>query len=98
MGEVVRTVRDRHTLERHLVKGLFTVTPAERIAVLFTPEMPADRLTLPTWDRYGRRPTEMYVNRAILQEVFAEGVPVLRNEIYADEVLGSPAAPDKYVS
>src|SRR5215510_7771545 len=85
----IGAIRDLETLQRRLLELIFTVTPAERGAILLSDSGAEDFSSVFGLHRSGRREKSVSVSRSIAQRVMREGVGVLSAGLADDASLQS---------
>src|SRR5215813_841438 len=89
IGLEINAIRDLETLQRRLLELIFTVTPAERGAILLADSGAEDFASVFGLHRSGRREVPVSVSRSITQRVMREGVGVLSAGVAGDASLQS---------
>jgi two-component system, NtrC family, response regulator HydG len=89
IGLEISSIRDLETLQRRLLELIFTVTPAERGAILLADSGAEDFASVFGLHRSGRREKPVSVSRSIAQRVMREGVGVLSAGVADDASLQS---------
>src|SRR5262249_32425289 len=89
IGLEINAIRDLETLQRRLLELIFTVTPAERGAILLADSGAEDFASVFGLHRSGRREESVSVSRSIMQRVMREGVGVLSAGVAGDASLQS---------
>jgi transcriptional regulator with GAF, ATPase, and Fis domain len=84
IGLEINAIRDLETLQRRLLELIFTVTPAERGAILLADSGAEDFASAFGLHRSGRREKSVSVSRSIAQRVMREGVGVLSASVADD--------------
>src|SRR5215510_478191 len=92
IGLEISAIRDLETLQRRLLELIFTVTPAERGAILLADSGAEDFSSVFGLHRSGRREESVSVSRSIAQRVMREGVGVLSAGVSDDASLQSAQA------
>jgi transcriptional regulator with GAF, ATPase, and Fis domain len=87
IGLEINAIRDLETLQRRLLELIFTVTPAERGAILLTDSGAEDFASVFCLHRSGRREKSVSVSRSIAQRALREGVGVLSAGVADDASL-----------
>jgi Nif-specific regulatory protein len=77
IGLEIIAIRDLDTIERRLLELIFTVTPAERGAILLAGDGAEDFASVFALHRSGRREESVSVSRSVAQSVMREGVGIL---------------------
>src|SRR5882672_6507906 len=77
IGLEINAIRDLEALQQRLLELIFTVTPAERGAILLAESGAEDFASVFGLHRSGRREKSVSVSRSIAQRVMREGVGVL---------------------
>src|SRR5262245_58224240 len=77
IGLEMNAIRDLETLQRRLLELIFTVTPAERGAILLADPGAEDFASVFGLHRSGRQEKSVSVSRSIAQRVMREGIGVL---------------------
>jgi Nif-specific regulatory protein len=77
IGLEINAIRDLETLQRRLLELIFTVTPAERGAILLAGAGAEDFSSVFGLHRSGRQEKSVSVSRSIAQRVMREGVGIL---------------------
>jgi transcriptional regulator with GAF, ATPase, and Fis domain len=77
IGLEINAIRDLETLQRRLLELIFTVTPAERGAILLAYSGAEDFSSVFGLHRSGRQEKSVSVSRSIAQRVMREGVGIL---------------------
>jgi Nif-specific regulatory protein len=93
IGLEINAIRDLETLQRRLLELIFTVTPAERGAILLADSGAEDFTSVFGLHRSGRREKSVSVSRSIAQRVMREGVGVLSAGVADDASLQSAHGP-----
>src|SRR5262245_19090927 len=88
----ISAIRDLETLQRRLLELIFTVTPAERGAILLADSGAEDFASVFGLHRSGRREESVSVSRSVAQLVMREGVGVLSAGVADDASLQSAQA------
>jgi Nif-specific regulatory protein len=93
IGLEINAIRDLETLQRRLLELIFTVTPAERGAILLAGGGAEDFSSVFGLHRSGRQEKSVSVSRSIAQRVMREGVGILSASL-ADDLSphGGPGA------
>jgi Nif-specific regulatory protein len=89
IGLEINAIRDLETLQRRLLELIFTVTPAERGAILLADSGAEDFASVFGLHRSGRGEKSVSVSRSIAQRVMREGVGVLSDSVADDASLQS---------
>jgi transcriptional regulator with GAF, ATPase, and Fis domain len=89
IGLEINAIRDLETLQRRLLELIFTVTPAERGAILLADSGAEDFASVFGLHRSGRREKSVSVSRSIAQGAIREGVGVLSAGVADDASLQS---------
>ncbi len=89
IGLEINAIRDLETLQRRLLELIFTVTPAERGAILLADPGAEDFASVFGLHRSGLREKSVSVSRSIAQSVMREGVGVLSASVADDASLQS---------
>src|SRR5215510_14118899 len=89
IGLEINAIRDLETLQRRLLELIFTVTPAERGAILLADSGAEDFASVFGLHRSGRQEKSVSVSRSIAQRVMREGVGVLSAGLADDASLQS---------
>src|SRR5262245_25468654 len=89
IGLEISAIRDLETLQRRLLELIFTVTPAERGAILLADSGAEDFASIFGLHRSGRREKSVSVSRSIAQRVMREGVGVLSSGVAGDASIQS---------
>jgi Nif-specific regulatory protein len=89
IGLEINAIRDLETLQRRLLELIFTVTPAERGAILLADSSAEDFASVFGLHRSGRQEKSVSVSRSITQRVMREGVGVLSASVADDASLQS---------
>ncbi len=92
IGLEINAIRDLETLQRRLLELIFTVTPAERGAILLADSGAEDFASVFVLHRSGRQEKSVSVSRSIAQRVMREGVGVLSAGVADDASLQSAQA------
>jgi Nif-specific regulatory protein len=92
IGLEINAIRDLETLQRRLLELIFTVTPAERGAILLADSGAEDFASVFGLHRSGRQEKSVSVSRSIAQRVMREGVGVLSAGVADDASLQSAQA------
>ena len=77
IGLEINAIRDLETLQRRLLELIFTVTPAERGAILLADSGAEDFSSVFGLHRSGRQEKSVSVSRSIAQRAMREGVGIL---------------------
>jgi Nif-specific regulatory protein len=89
IGLEINAIRDLETLQRRLLELIFTVTPAERGAILLADSGVEDFDSVFGLHRSGREEKSVSVSRSIAQRVMREGVGVLSSGVAGDASIQS---------
>jgi Nif-specific regulatory protein len=89
IGLEINAIRDLETLQRRLLELIFTVTPAERGAILLADSGAEDFSSVFYLHRSGRQEKSVSVSRSIARRVMREGVGVLSASVTDDASLTS---------
>ncbi|MBO0724853.1 MAG: sigma 54-interacting transcriptional regulator [Blastocatellia bacterium] len=89
IGLEINAIRDLETLQRRLLELIFTVTPAERGAILLADSGAEDFDSVFGLHRSGREEKPVSVSRSIAQRVMREGVGVLSYGVAGDAPIQS---------
>src|SRR5262249_36938663 len=92
IGLEINAIRDLETLQRRLLELIFTVTPAERGAILLADSGDEDFASVFGLHRSGRREKSVSVSRSIAERAMREGVGVLSAGVADDASLQSAQA------
>jgi len=92
IGLEINAIRDLETLQRRLLELIFTVTPAERGAILLADSGAEDFASVFGLHRSGRQEKSVSVSRSIARRVMSEGVGVLSAGAADDASLQSAQA------
>jgi Nif-specific regulatory protein len=92
IGLEISAIRDLETLQRRLLELIFTVTPAERGAILLADSGAEDFDSVFGLHRSGRRENPVSVSRSIARRVMREGVGILSSGVADDASLQSAQA------
>jgi two-component system, NtrC family, response regulator HydG len=92
IGLEINAIRDLETLQRRLLELIFTVTPAERGAILLADSGAEDFASVFGLHRSGRQEKSVSVSRSIARRVMREGVGVLSAGVADDASLQSAQA------
>src|SRR5262249_16204572 len=92
IGLEINAIRDLETLQRRLLELIFTVTPAERGAILLVDSGAEDFASVFGLHRSGRPEKSVSVSRSIAQRAMREGMGVLRGGVGEDSSLQSAQA------
>jgi transcriptional regulator with GAF, ATPase, and Fis domain len=84
IGLEINAIRDLETLQRRLLELIFTVTPAERGAILLADSGAEDFSSVFGLHRSGRQEKSVSVSRSIAQRVMREGVGILSANLAGD--------------
>jgi transcriptional regulator with GAF, ATPase, and Fis domain len=93
IGLEINAIRDLETLQRRLLELIFTVTPAERGAILLADSGAEDFASVFGLHSSGRREKSVSVSRSIAQRVMREGVGILSAAVANDASLQSAHGP-----
>jgi transcriptional regulator with GAF, ATPase, and Fis domain len=89
IGLEINAIRDLETLQRRLLELIFTVTPAERGAILLADSGAEDFSSVFGLHRSGRQEKSVSVSRSIAQRVMREGVGILSASLADDSSISS---------
>src|SRR5215475_14109800 len=89
IGLEINAIRDLETLQRRLLELIFTVTPAERGAILLADSGAEDFDSVFGLHRSGREEKSVSVSRSIARRVMREGVGVLSSGAAGDASIQS---------
>jgi len=92
IGLEINAIRDLETLQRRLLELIFTVTPAERGAILLVDSGAEDFASVFGLHRSGRPEKSVSVSRSIAQRAMREGMGVLSAGVADDSSLQSAQA------
>src|SRR5262245_56881972 len=84
IGLEINAIRDLETLQRRLLELIFTVTPAERGAILLADSGAEDFASVFGLHRSGRQEKSVSVSRSIARRVMREGLGVLSAGVAED--------------
>ncbi|HEV8141117.1 MAG TPA: sigma 54-interacting transcriptional regulator [Pyrinomonadaceae bacterium] len=88
----IGTIADIAQLQTYLLEAVNEVISAERLVIVLTERTSVEIASTTGWSKFAGRNDALKPSRSITQQVLREGVALLSNDLFANDVLGARAS------